>query len=128
MEELNNFFIGVEEALRWPGYIPLVSTITGFVRILAHKFIQGLVGFALVIAGMTIGVGAQIFGQKQAAQRWLKVASFGVYQCVHAGLNVWRGLVEMIPIVGNIAVYFYDKAMKRRQLIPYPKPLTAKKK
>ena len=119
MEEINAFFIGVEEALRLPGYIPIVSTITGFVRMLGLYFIQSLTGLVILVAGLVIGVLMQIFGEK-ASQRWLKRASFGAYHCVHASFNFYRGSVELIPVIGNLCVYFYDKGMKNKPIIPYP--------
>jgi len=120
LEEINAFFIGIEEAFRLPGYIPIVSTITGFVRMLGLYFIQGLVGLIILIAGLIIGVFMQIFGEKTSSQRWLKRASFGAYHCVHASLNFYRGSVELVPVIGNLSVYFYDKGMKNKPLIPYP--------
>ncbi len=120
MKEINAFFIGIEEAFRVPGYIPVISTITGFVRMVALSFIQSLAGLVFLIAGLCVGVLMQIFGQKTTAQRWLKCATFGAYHCVHASFNFYRGTVEVVPVVGNLAVYFYDKAMKNKPIIPYP--------
>ena len=119
-KEVNAFFIGIEEAFRLPGYIPLVSTITGFVRMFGLYFIQGFAGLAFLISGLFIGVLMQIFGQKTSSQRWLKRATFGAYHCVHASFNFYRGSIELIPVIGNLAVYFYDKGMKNKPILPYP--------
>lgn len=120
MKEINAFFIGIEEALRLPGYIPLVSSITGLVRMVALSFIQSVVGLVFLVAGLCVGVLMQIFGQKSSTQQWLKHATFGAYHCVHASFNFYRGTVEVVPVVGNLAVYFYDKGMKNKPIIPYP--------
>ena len=94
---------------RWNryGYVPVLSTITGFAR-------------TLLATIHTIAHAALATLSKNRAHH-LNEASLGLK-------NIVRGCVEMVPLIGNTAVYLFDqkrinltKKFAEDQLISHPK-------
>ncbi len=111
----------VEEFLRIPGYIPVIGTITGTIRMFLAWAVQGLVSAVTLVVSMVMGVFHTIFGHKGAATKWTRKARLAVNLCVHSSLNSYRGMIELFPVIGGLALYLYDKSLKGSPLFPHPK-------
>lgn len=75
------------------GYIPLVSNVSGAVRL-----IYGKVQIIGAIAGA-------IFAIISASNPILSLASYFI---ISGCLHIVRGCVEQVPVVGNLACFIYD--------------------
>jgi hypothetical protein len=85
--------IAVEKALNVFGYVPLVSNISGSLRVVLGK-IQ-------LVASAVLALIALFVGQPVLAISLLIC-------CVNGLPNIFRGFVENIPVIGNIACLCYD--------------------
>lgn len=95
MTGIESYCKGIEkfhDSLRYPGYIPVVSTLTGTIRIIAGIAGTILTGFAALFA---LGI------NKEDAKKLGESATFQL--CC-----VLRGGLEVIPIAGNISCISLD--------------------
>ncbi len=76
----------IDTALNYPGYVPALSSITGLFR-------------------MVLGVVEMVVG---AIFSTLCCQSYEVARIMNGCLNVIRGAVETVPILGNVALLAYD--------------------
>lgn len=76
----------IDRALNYPGYVPGLSSVTGVFR-------------------MVLGVIEMVVGAIFAA---LFCQSDEVGRIINGALNVFRGAVETVPILGNVILITYD--------------------
>ncbi|MEI6242148.1 MAG: hypothetical protein WCP39_01945 [Chlamydiota bacterium] len=93
ISEVEGTIIYVEKVLNIFGYIPIVSSISGPIR--------AIMGKIQVIACAVLAVLAFLTGRE--AMAWRCVICF-----VHGVANYFRGNIETIPVIGNIACLVYD--------------------
>lgn len=82
--------VNLEESLKYPGYIPLVSSVSGIGRI-AYSIYQ---------------VASGIF--HKAVKKTESEANLANKEVVDGAKNFVRGAVEVVPVVGNAIVAAYD--------------------
>ena len=97
-----------EKALNVLGYIPIVSSVTGFVRVQYGKF--EVVASIAVAAFKFI---ASLFARSDAQRAQLEMESVQALTYIKHGLaNFARGMVEMIPFV-NLIMIAHDRIYDR---------------
>lgn len=91
------------DVLAWGDYIPVVSTISGFARYLLGK-VEVIVAVSVAIFKFI----ASLF--KSAGERKVleKEAIETLHYAAHGLANMFRGLVAMVPVLGNISCLVYD--------------------
>ena len=87
------------------GYIPIVSSISGAFRCLLGKF-EILGGLIFGTAKALVGI---LTSNERAKQAHFSEAGFLFSYILHGFLNILRGLVEMIPLLGLILCLPYDR-------------------
>lgn len=88
------------------GYFPILSTISGGGRITLGG-LQSIFG--------TIGAlfrGCTYFISRDPVQR--EYAAENYWQSIHGNMNIQRGLIESIPLLGNGLTFLYDKGIGLR--------------
>lgn len=102
-----------EKVLNFAGYIPIVSTISGSIRIAYGK--AEVVG--AVAAGALLAIKALCNTDADQRARDMDYAvAVGVNYSIHGLANIGRGFVEAIPII-NLSCLVYDLTGTR---IQYP--------
>lgn len=113
--EINKFLGRVEECLNIVGYVPILSEISGAFRIAMGKieFIAGLflaaVGF---VCEMLVGRGDRQWMMEQGGEYVL-----------HGLVNILRGCVEMVFLLGNLACYIFDEDETNRFRYTHENPV-----
>ncbi len=98
------------------GYIPIFSSVTGGMRI-----INGMVHVIIGISKIIFAVQTDIFRNFNYRNKIFK----GFYFTAHGISNILRGAIELIPVVGNIAMIIYDIVMPRFKYdLEYKKQIT----
>lgn len=102
-----------EECLKWPGYIPAVSMISGALRQLI-----GLVMMAVAFIFVIFNSIRQIFILDQERNRELLAETYQILHYAKHGLfNIFRGQIEAIPLI-QWTCLLYDYAAQWR--VTYP--------
>lgn len=103
------------------GYIPIVSTVSGGIRVGVYSALQGLA--ALVCLMVTLLIALILFLAKQGERQrtYLAYARASAFHILDGRLNAGRGIVELFPIIGNLLCYGYDKMVKGTPLLAAPK-------
>lgn len=102
-QKLDQRLANFENTFNKLGYIPLASTITGPIR--------ALYGTTQVTAGVCLHYfkAAQYFITANPEHR--NEAAAGFWYQLHGYNNISRGVVEFIPIVGNVSTILYDNVL-----------------
>jgi hypothetical protein len=95
----------IEDNFSFYGKIPVLSTFTGLARIISAIFQDTISGL-----GSVFGTAAALFTSSEdrpheKLYQARKLASYRESACK----NIGRGFVEMIPIIGNIVCWLWDK-------------------
>jgi len=103
----------IEKKLNTIGYIPFLSILSGGFRIVLGNVQQflGNIGF--------LYRGGDYLMSKDPKDRDL--AAENHWYRVHGGSNTARGVVELVPIIGNLTTLFYDKVLSIRLNYTYEK-------
>jgi len=110
-KNLDTRLANFEETLNTLGYIPIVSTASGSVRIVYGSLETVAGNVSCVYKGCQYFITGNREHRNQAAAHYL--------YAVHGALNVQRGIVEFVPIIGNTVVFLYDKAARLRANYTY---------
>lgn len=104
-------YANLETTLNCWGYIPIASSFSGALR--------GLIGSVqTVVANIGLGLkGCQYFCTRNSQHR-KQAASYFMYG-IHGAMNVTRGGIESIPIVGNLLTLIYDSLIGLRANYTY---------
>lgn len=86
----------VEKGLNEAGYTPMVSFLTGVLRIVLGKI--------EILASLYIG--AIVLAETKDMDRAVEVI---LHYSSHGLAKILRGAVEIFPIIGNLTCYGYDK-------------------
>lgn len=116
IHELANFCETVDHGFNVVGYIPIVSSITGPIRGGLWASAQMSVGLFGIPFALIVGLLAIIIGGFAA---WAEMLRFFFALIVNSILNMVRGVVEAVPILGNLICFFYDRMKGKRELFPY---------
>jgi hypothetical protein len=113
-KELNHIQSVVETGLNYAGYIPLVSSLSGSLRIQYGKIeVIGAIATGALLAG-------QAFFEQNGEERSKKlnraVEVLTTY-ATHGVANIFRGILEMIPFLSLVVCLPYD-LMKNRFIYP----------
>lgn len=95
---LERSFAVTERALNSCGYVPVLSTLTGALRLVAglvQTAVASTFSFLLLLA-----------------KRPLLSTRYG-FIATHGLANVCRGFVEMVPLLGNMFCYTHDRSTVR---------------
>jgi len=102
LREMDVHFQGVEGVLNWLGYIPLVSLVSGSLRVIYGTMEVGL--------GLLLAV--KLFAESKISsdneKLYLQEAQHQLQYVAHGFANIVRGWVEICFIVGNILTFIYD--------------------
>lgn len=99
--ELEKNLARLEQSFNQAGHFPIVSTFSGLVRALAGVFQTAL--------SIVFGILSAISDCPALSQRHWGMATHGL-------VNISRGAVEMVPVVGNLLCYRYDQDSRFRYL------------
>lgn len=125
MEAIINFSFSAEKVLRVTGYIPIVSIVTSVFGRMPLAQIQGMVGsFGVAYCGVMRRV-CELQGEVVLAAEYARILGASGNLVVNAGLNLERAMFELVPIVGNLVCFIYDRVMEGGQLFPYMPKLAA---
>ncbi len=104
-KELNNIQGVVETGLNYAGYIPLVSTLSGAIRINYGKIeVIGAIASAALIAIRAFANDSQT---ERAEQLNLALQVITAYS-LHGIANIFRGILEMVPFLSLVTCLPYD--------------------
>ena len=99
-QQLDTSLSSVEKVANLPGYVPFVSEITGCLRI-KSGILETIVSIAVFL-----------FNRMQYAftgdKNYLIDSDKALQYLPHGLANIFRGIVECIPIIGNLACWIYD--------------------
>ena len=98
-DSLDCTFRNLETTFNKFGYFPIVSTVSGSIRILGGK-VEVITGLALSAIAIL-----RIFQNKDNRTRQIH---HGAELALHGGANILRGMVESIPFFGNAGCLIYD--------------------
>lgn len=98
-DQMNQLLTSFEKGLNVVGYVPIVSTISGSVR-LAYGKLEAIVAIAAIAFHFMAG----LIGIEGSAEK-LRAA---VPYVLHGFANMGRGLVEILPFI-NLTCYLYDQ-------------------
>jgi hypothetical protein len=118
MQSITNFCLRTERTLNVLGKIPIVSCATGAYRIFFLGSFQ-LCGGGISFCCGTVGLAAQLTGYATFSAKLYTYALFWADLFAHGILNVIRGVVEVCPVIGNIAVVVYDWVREGAGVISY---------
>jgi hypothetical protein len=87
---------------KWDTY-PVVSTIySGPLRIIASA-IQ-------IVAGALLAIVSALFGWINGSDIWKQDIAINATEVLHGIGNLTRGMVALVPGLGNLLIYLYDKS------------------
>lgn len=113
-KDLNNVQAIVETGLNYAGYVPLVSTLSGAMRINYGKIeVIGAVASAALIAIRAFANDSQA---ERAEQLNLALSVITTYS-LHGIANIFRGILEMVPLLSLATCLPYD-LLKHRYAYP----------
>ena len=94
-----------EKTLNLLGYIPAFSSCTG-----AYRILDGVIGVVFSLAkAILLAIPDSIFRDSQLPSRSYKHLTY----VGHNTCNILRGVVELVPVLGNIATFTYDGLIGR---------------
>ena len=107
-EQFAKILSTTENALNLVGYIPMISAISGAVRLTGSK-LQMLGGL----------LGTLYYLLKGSYAKSKKLHSFqncrlSIEQILHGVLNLCRGMIEVVPFLSLVLCLPYDRFLKRR--------------
>jgi hypothetical protein len=105
------FLRRVERILNQLGYFPIVGTVTGLFRILFALGFQWATGLVCFMLGLIAAMVTRAIRLPDASERCIWLAQSGKLLQVRTGFNLWRGLFEIVPVIGGITCFLYDKTM-----------------
>jgi|GEM_PF-1866749 len=92
----------VKNLNKWDTY-PVVSTIySGPLRIIASA--------VQIVAGASLTIVSALFGWINGSDIWKQDITINAKEILHGIGNLARGSVALIPCVGNLLIYLYDKS------------------
>ena len=118
MDTFTQILITIEDFFNRAGYWPIISSITGSLRIVFGFFVA-VIGFKLMVGSIVGVIFANTFATKKLTATCFKFARHSVRVMTNGRLNVLRGSVEVVPFFGNAAVWLYDRGRKNALLLPY---------
>jgi hypothetical protein len=95
-----------EKTINVFGYIPVISTFSGTLRMV----VGGIALIKHVVAAVFCSI-ADLFGSNSNGYGY-RVFKYSAY-CIHDLCNVIRGGVELFPLAGNLITFIYDFALGR---------------
>ena len=101
MVNADHLMANVEKALNIPGYFPIVSSFTGPFR--------AAIGKVEIVAALFIGLYV-LFTTGNLDWAFNR----GVEYAIHGASNIFRGVVEFIPFLGNYLCWAHDKEGQNR--------------
>lgn len=107
IERLNQTLSLFEKELNLLGYIPVVSTFSGAVRITYGK-LEVIAGLASSIFWSAKGIGDTLTGDDKEAEKSLDNSIYSINYSLHGAANIFRGSIEIIPFIGNALTLIYD--------------------
>ena len=108
-DKLNNCLNATEKALNVAGYIPFVSTLSGSAR-----FTMGKIQFFASAIFILLSSSPIILFGNVPNPRQTRVFNCAKKHFEHACANTLRGVIELIPFLGNIATLIYDSSQYKR--------------
>lgn len=115
-EAVERVLYTIEQGLNVAGYIPVVSNISGSIRI--------AFGLTEIIGGLAAGIFMTAKGlltgkDRQEKLNHVKYTIEFIYlpSFCHGMTNYGRGLVEMVPLLGNLSTFLYDKSGYRLRYV-----------
>jgi hypothetical protein len=118
MKAITNLCLSTEKLLNYAGYIPLVSEVTGAARIFLFGPAQSMIASVGIVIHVPLAAGGKALGRPVFYAKMLNRVVFFVNLLLHGGLNVMRGLVEVVPVIGNIACFAKDYAYGGVSVLP----------
>lgn len=102
-----------EKALNVAGYIPIVSSVSGAVRVLYGKIeVVAAVGTAAISALKAL------FSDARGSKEWFGRSVMALDYALHGVANIVRGYIEMVPFLGLALCLPYDHCLEER--VTYP--------
>jgi hypothetical protein len=111
LERIEDIEVFAEQKLNITGYVPLLSSFSGAVRCIMGK-LQIAIGIVCAPANAILGFCAQ---DEKVAENYFSEAKRSTAQIFHGIFNFFRGIIEIIPFVGNGLTFAYDRAFGFRQ-------------
>lgn len=96
-----------ETALNLIGYIPVISSMSGLVRMVGGK-IQALIGF--FVAAFSLFTAFKSVNKFRA----LLIFRIGLEHLLHGICNLIRGSIETVPLLSLVLCLPYDHLLKKR--------------
>lgn len=114
-EAVERVLYAIEQGLNVAGYIPVVSNISGPIRIAfgLTEMIGGLAaGIFMTAKGLLTGKDRQEkLNHVKYTTDFIHLPSF-----CHGMTNIGRGIIEQVPVLGNLSTFLYDRLGYR---LPY---------
>jgi hypothetical protein len=111
MSTVADFCETVDRGFNILGYIPLVSSITGPIR-------SGIWGTGQLFIGL-IGLPISLLVALFSGGSWSHVFWFWAALIVNGVLNMIRGTIEAVPLLGNLIVFLYDRIRGGVEIMAY---------
>ncbi len=119
MQEIAKFCRQVDRCFNIAGYIPIVSSLTGLIRIVVWAQLQLYLGLLAMTIAIILAMCGRIGGDKAFAKRCVEASQLSFRISANSTLNGLRGLVEVVPLLGNLLCWLYDLTMGGEQILPY---------
>lgn len=112
---LNNILGKTEHAFNVLGWVPVLSSASGAIRIIAGK-VQLVAALALAFFQKISGL---IFQKKS----YIELSNHSFDYVKHGIANICRGYLETIPLIGNVSLFVYDLLPDSRMKYEEENPL-----
>lgn len=112
-EQFAKILSTAENALNLVGYIPMISALSGAIRLAGAK-VQMLGGVLATVFLLLKG----IYGKSFKAHNFQK-CRLAIEQILHGAFNFCRALVELVPFLSLFLCLPYDRLLHRRLKYTY---------